>query len=106
MSEERREFNDVRDQKTEDGVKLVNIIATLTLLMIGGFGTWIGTNIAKMQDSISQMITVTSLNKASTVENRSLINEIKQENKEIKGHVGNNKERIISIEGAIRAWRK
>ena len=87
--------NEVQDKQTETGIKINNIISALILMVM----SWVGYNIEDMKKAISMMSTAVQLNQAYGVENRAMIKENKEEIHGIK-------EKIYSLEGAYKSWKK
>ena len=85
--EDRRQHTEVYDRPAESGIKLISVIATLTLLMIGGFGTWIGTNIEAMKDDFRVVFTNISNNELRIERNEKDISENKSEIKKISSKI-------------------
>lgn len=89
----------VQDRQAENGIKLINVIASLTLLMIGGFGAWIGSNIEKMKNDMQVFSGI-----VQTLESRVSRNE--KDIQKVDGKTDSIQTQIYTLQGDIKAWKK
>lgn len=96
---ERRKINEVQDKSAELWIKVIGLVAVITFPLIGVIGTLalrsldeINRNIAKMQDTISQL----SIG-YKTIETR--LDILSSDSKDHTINIQSNTQRIIKLEG-------